>query len=113
ASTLARQHRRADDGAGSAFVERPRPLPPDLRDATWLPAVRACALAAVTVVALLLPLLPGLHSQRQALLLSQVVVFAILGVSLYVLLSWTGQLSLGHFAFVGVGAYAAARLSAH
>src|SRR5436309_10128025 len=60
ASTLARQHRRADDGAGSAFVERPRPLPPDLRDATWLPAVRACALAAVTVVALLLPLLPGL-----------------------------------------------------
>jgi branched-subunit amino acid ABC-type transport system permease component len=111
ASTLARQHRRAEDTV--PFVGRPRPLPPDLADLPWLGAFRVVAAVVAVGVALLLPILPGLDSQGQALLLAQVAVYAILGVSLYVLVSWSGQLSLGHFAFVGVGAFTAARLSDH
>jgi ABC-type branched-subunit amino acid transport system ATPase component/branched-subunit amino acid ABC-type transport system permease component len=111
ASTLARQHRRAEDTM--AFGDRPRPLPPELASVAWVPLLRVGAVVVTAGLALLLPFLPGLHSQGQALLLAQVTVYAVLGVSLYVLVSWTGQLSLGHFAFVGVGAYAAARLSEH
>lgn len=37
-------------------------------------------------------------------------VFAIVGVSLTILIGYAGQISLGHFALVGVGGFAAARL---
>lgn len=39
---------------------------------------------------------------------SRAVIFAIGGLSLHVLLGWCGQISLGHQAFVGVGAFASA-----
>jgi len=42
--------------------------------------------------------------------LTEAVVFAIIGLSLNVLLGYAGQISLGHQAFVGVGAFTAAYL---
>ena len=107
---LAKQHRRAE--AAVPFQERPRGVPDEVKGQPWLSPVRVTAGCAAVIVALLLPTFPGLQSQSQALLLVQATVMAIVGLSMYVLLSWTGQLSLGHFAFVGIGAFVAARLSA-
>lgn len=45
--------------------------------------------------------------------LIDVLVFAIVGVSLTVLVGYAGQISLGHFALVGVGAFAAGNLYDH
>ena len=39
-----------------------------------------------------------------------IVVQALLGISLTMLIGWAGQVSLGHFAVVGVGAYLTSRL---
>ncbi|MDX6216997.1 MAG: branched-chain amino acid transport system ATP-binding protein livM [Frankiales bacterium] len=56
-------------------------------------------------------LLPGLAARTvllnepHALLLAESCVFAIAGLSLNVLLGYAGQISLGQFAFVGVGAF--------
>ena len=40
----------------------------------------------------------------QVFLLSRVLIFALAAISVTVLIGWAGQLSLGHFAFVGLGA---------
>jgi ABC-type branched-subunit amino acid transport system permease subunit len=42
--------------------------------------------------------------------LTQVMIYAMVGVSLTVLMGYTGQISLGHWALAGVGAFAAANL---
>jgi ABC-type branched-subunit amino acid transport system ATPase component/ABC-type branched-subunit amino acid transport system permease subunit len=90
------------------FRTRPRPLPAGAGpQARFIPAV---GLAVCLVAALLLPLRLG---QADAFQLTLVVVFAIVGMSLTVVVGWSGQLSLGHFAFIGVGAYTAAKLAPH
>ena len=60
------------------------------------------------VVALVAPLAlerAGLLSDKNALLLSAACAFSIAGLSLNVLTGYAGQISLGQFAFVGVGAF--------
>ncbi len=60
------------------------------------------------VVALVGPLLldgAGLLSDKNALLLSAACAYSIAGLSLNVLTGYAGQISLGQFAFVGVGAF--------
>ncbi len=68
---------------------------------------------ALGAIALALPLLPGLGRQDKAMLLVLILAYALVGLSLTVLTGWSGQASLGHFAFLGVGAYAAARAAGH
>lgn len=58
------------------------------------------------VAALVLPLVLG---NAQAFLFSRMFVLAIVAISLTLLSGWAGQLSLGHFGFVAVGAVVAAR----
>lgn len=62
------------------------------------------AAAAVSVV---LPLFIGAGNN---LLMSQICVFSVIALSLTVLTGWAGQVSLGQFALVGVGAVLAAHL---
>jgi ABC-type branched-subunit amino acid transport system ATPase component/ABC-type branched-subunit amino acid transport system permease subunit len=62
------------------------------------------ALFAVIAVA---PLLPGLQTQERAVFLVLMISFAMVGMALTVLTGWAGQVSLGQFAFLGVGAYTA------
>jgi ABC-type branched-subunit amino acid transport system ATPase component/ABC-type branched-subunit amino acid transport system permease subunit len=109
ASGVARQHRGAEEA--KPFAARPRPVPADIARPDLLSALRAGGAALALVAAVLAPFAPGLDTQGQALLLSQTCIFAILGISLFVLVNWCGQLSLGHFALLGVGAFTAARLS--
>ena len=61
------------------------------------------------VVGLVLPLLPPFRSHSDRFLLTIVLVYSIVGLSLTILTGWAGQVSLGQYAFVGVGAYMAAR----
>ena len=60
-----------------------------------------------------MPLLPFFNSDGDRFLLVLVLVYAIVAVSLTVLVGWAGQVSLGHFALVGVGAYMVVRLGPH
>ena len=78
-----------------------RPLP---RAVQHLPAVRALnwiGFAAFLVVALVVPF--GL-SNSQIFLLTSVVAFAIVGLSVTILTGYSGQISLGQVAFFGIGA---------
>jgi ABC-type branched-subunit amino acid transport system ATPase component/ABC-type branched-subunit amino acid transport system permease subunit len=71
-------------------------------------AVRVGPLPVALALAVALPLLAGagpLLSEPHALILVRAVCLALAGLSLNVLLGYAGQVSLGQFAFVGVGAF--------
>jgi ABC-type branched-subunit amino acid transport system ATPase component/ABC-type branched-subunit amino acid transport system permease subunit len=61
----------------------------------------------------LLPVLPGLRSSGQAQSLTIIVGVAIAALGITLLTGWAGQISLGHFALLGVGAYSAAEGVGH
>jgi ABC-type branched-subunit amino acid transport system permease subunit len=71
--------------------------------------VGTCGTGAVFLVAALLPLVIGVgHSY----LMSQVCIYAVIALSLTVLTGWAGQVSLGQFGLVAVGADLAAHVGA-
>lgn len=79
--------------------------------ARWRPDTRGWGVRVVTIAVLV-----GIVSWRLATLeglwadhISQAVIFAIIGLSLNVILGYTGQVSLGHHAFVGLAAFVAAQ----
>lgn len=67
----------------------------------WEPAIWLAAFA----IPLLLP--------RHALMVNEIAIVALFAVSLDLVLGYTGVVSLGHAAFFGVGAYAAALFAKH
>ncbi|HUR02636.1 MAG TPA: branched-chain amino acid ABC transporter permease, partial [Nonomuraea sp.] len=66
---------------------------------------RGAVLAALAAVVLIVP---ALRDPSDVRLFAQAVIYAVIGLSLNVLLGYTGQISLGHQAFVGVGAFTSA-----
>ncbi|MBA3302985.1 MAG: branched-chain amino acid ABC transporter permease [Actinomycetota bacterium] len=83
-----------DERADRTFA--PSPLGWVARGAVWV---------AIAYVVLVLPLsFEGFEVQQ----FSQAVIYGIIGLSLNVLLGYVGQISLGHQAFVGIGAFASA-----
>lgn len=78
-----------------------RPFRPSLIG--WL--ARAVVWGAIAALVILGPLhSPGFEVQ----LFTQAVIYGIIGLSLNVLIGYVGQISLGHQAFVGIGAFASA-----
>ena len=71
-------------------------------------ASRCSARLFVVLVALIPLVFIDLPSQREAW--SRVLLYALVALSLTVLTGWAGQLSLGQFAFVGVGGMTTAAL---
>jgi ABC-type branched-subunit amino acid transport system ATPase component/ABC-type branched-subunit amino acid transport system permease subunit len=69
---------------------------------------RRVALGAAVVAGLALPLVASTSSQT--FLFSRMLIFALAALSVTVLTGWAGQLSLGQFAFVGLGAMTTAAL---
>jgi len=59
-------------------------------------------------VAVLVLVVPSTREGFEVNIFTQAVVFAIIGLSLNVLLGYVGQISLGHQAFVGIGAFTSA-----
>jgi branched-chain amino acid transport system permease protein len=83
------------NGNGAA-PERPSP-------AGW--AARGAVLAALAALVLAVPAFRG---NVEVHVFTQAAIYAVIGLSLNVLLGYTGQISLGHQAFVGIGAFTAA-----
>ncbi|MDT7572592.1 MAG: hypothetical protein QOE05_2766 [Actinomycetota bacterium] len=94
--------RAADTGVSSFRALREyRPVPVELRG---LPQVRTMRIGSRVVVAGLALTGPFLFGTDRAGAATLVIIYAIVAVSLVVLSGWAGQISLGQFAFAGVGA---------
>lgn len=112
AALLLRRRRigRGEDGGLGGFlaIREMRPMPKVLWERTTVRlAARLGGLALLLIVVVILPLT---LSAAQLTLATYVAIFAIIAVSLVVLTGWAGQISLGQFAFVGVGAATTASL---
>src|SRR6266568_4784382 len=75
---------------------------PDLRG--WIP--RIVAMVGVLALVLYLPYVPFWQPDW----VSYAVIFVMVGISINILIGYAGQVSLGHQAFVGVGAFTSAIL---
>ncbi|HVT78887.1 MAG TPA: ABC transporter permease [Acidimicrobiales bacterium] len=91
-------------------VREVRPIPPELVKLPEVVWARRALVGVVIVIALCVPALVG---DAKTDLAVQLIVSMIVGLSLLVLVGWTGQISLGQFAFVGVGAVTGAWMSLH
>lgn len=81
-----------------------RPIPTELRNQREVVVARGALTAVIGTIAVGLPLvLPETFAGR----FSQVVIIAMVGVSLVILTGWAGQISLGQFAFAGIGSLVA------
>jgi branched-chain amino acid transport system permease protein len=102
---------RAQDAATSTWqtVREFRPVPRELEKASQVVTGRIVLAVFVAALALGIPLLGDNIAAR----LNIIVIYAIVGVSLVILTGWAGQISLGQFAFTGVGAAVAGGLAAN
>jgi branched-chain amino acid transport system permease protein len=67
-------------------------------------------LAVVGALAVLVLVVPAIRPLSDVRLFAQAAIYAVIGLSLNVLLGYTGQISLGHQAFVGIGSFTSAYL---
>ena len=89
-------------------VQEVRPVPVELRS---LPEVRLARYGFAVVGGGALALLPFFLSPRNTSLASVIMIYAIIGISLVILTGWAGNVSLGQWAIVGVGALVTGRLA--
>ena len=75
-----------------------------------LPEVRALRIGGAVLVVAAVLLVPATMSEASLFTLSVATIWGIVTVSLVILTGWNGQISLGQFAFVGVGAIVAGNL---
>jgi len=90
-----------------AFVPALRELPERLANSLYAVALRRVGVVTLVGFALVVSLVTGSATNGT---LTLVTIGAMVGVSLTVLMGYTGQISLGHWSLVGVGAFAAANL---
>lgn len=88
-----------------SFAPRVRPVPRAAEGLWWVRHLPALGSGVALLAAVLLPLVATEASRH--FLYSRVLIFALLALSLTVLTGWTGQLSLGQVAFLGLGAMTA------
>jgi ABC-type branched-subunit amino acid transport system ATPase component/ABC-type branched-subunit amino acid transport system permease subunit len=103
---------RVDDGGLGSYVavREVRPIPHLLRN---LPEVRAGRAVVATAIAFAVLVWPLLLPDARRTLFAAIAIYAVIAVSLVVLTGWAGQISLGQFAFAGVGAATTASLLVH
>jgi len=98
----------------SVTVDRPPLRIPDaVRELVTPSRIRLVLAVIGLAVAVIVPHLPYFASTAHQFELTLILVYAMVGVALTLLMGWAGQVSLGHFTLVGVGAFIAARLSPH
>ncbi len=104
-----REQRGRVDVAEETFAaaREARPTPPVLR---VFPTVRNLRWLLWAVAAITLVLFPWVAPPATIEGATVAIVYAMIGLSLLVLTGWAGQISLGQFAFAGIGAYMAALL---
>lgn len=94
---------RAQDTGVSTWqtVKSFRPIPTELRD---VPEVRFARFALLGLAVAVAGLAPYLAGENNLASLSLLPIYGIIAVSLVVLTGWAGQISLGQFGLVGIGA---------
>jgi ABC-type branched-subunit amino acid transport system ATPase component/ABC-type branched-subunit amino acid transport system permease subunit len=97
-----------DDDASFSFAPRSKPIPERLRAIWWVRMLPRILGALALVVAAAVPLLITTPSRQ--FLYANVLLFALIALSLVVLTGWAGQVSLGQAAFAGIGALGFAAL---
>lgn len=98
-------------GAGEA--QQVVRVPPELRSSPLVRYQRSWLTGISLAVALIFPRLPFFNTESNRFLLVLILVYAVIAVGLTMLIGWAGQVSLGHFAVVGLAGYLTARWSAH
>ena len=100
---------RAKDTGVSSFksLQEFRPVPPELRDLREIRIAKTGLLIVALAATVVAPFIVG---DADLTRLTFLPIFAMVGLSLVVLTGWAGQISLGQFAFVGVGSVTAAKL---
>lgn len=100
---------RVDLGASTwRAVQEVRRIPAELRS---VPEVRRARLALMGTLGLVTIGLPFVLSGSNTNLVSAILIYAMVGISIVMLTGWSGNVSLGHWAFVGVGALAAGKIA--
>ncbi|MHB8661639.1 MAG: ABC transporter permease subunit [Acidimicrobiales bacterium] len=99
---------------GAVIAERP-PLrvPPAVAGRLFVRKQTVLLAAFGLFLAVVFPLLPYFRPDYRRFDLTLVLIYALLGVAITIVVGWAGQISLGHFALIGAGAYLTARLSPH
>ncbi len=94
--------RRSDElETGEAIsIREVRPIPYLAKELIELKVFKYLVPAVALVAAILLP---TIASDSRVLLISDIAIYSTIALSLVVLTGWAGQISLGQFAFVGVG----------
>ena len=88
-------------------------IPPALRDRAFVRWAPRGSVALLLLLGVLLPVMPFFHTEGHRFQLVVTLVMAIAGVALTMLVGWGGQVSLGHFALLGLGAYLTGKLEPH
>ena len=103
---------RLQDAAMSTWqtVKEVRPIP---RELAGLPEVWWARAGIFTVLAVIAIAMPPLLGEGRTVLGGALFAYGIIVVSLVVLTGWAGQVSLGQFAFAGVGAATGAWMTLH
>jgi ABC-type branched-subunit amino acid transport system permease subunit/ABC-type branched-subunit amino acid transport system ATPase component len=100
---------RDDEGSRSmSFAPRIKPVPAALQRFWFVRRMQVASMAVALLIGILIPFI--LTKPSQQLTFSRMLIYAIVALSLTVLTGWAGQLSLGQFAFVGLGAFLTAAL---
>jgi ABC-type branched-subunit amino acid transport system ATPase component/ABC-type branched-subunit amino acid transport system permease subunit len=100
---------RDDEGSKSmSFSPRVKPVPAALQRFWLARRVQTAGIALSVLIGLLIPVVFTQPSTQ--LTFASVLMYAIVALSLTLLTGWAGQLSLGQFAFVGLGAILSAAL---
>lgn len=102
---------RADAADASTWeaVGQVRPVPSELRTLPEVRVGRGAAVALVLAAAIVVPW--QLLATSRITLATSIVLWSLVGVSLVVLAGWAGQISLGQFGLVGLGAATAGSLT--
>ena len=106
-------NRAVADETSTRADRRPLRIPPSLTGHFLVRRQKRLLAGFGLGVGLLMPLLPYFNTEGHRFQLALILIYAMVGVALTMVVGWAGQVSLGHFALVGVGAFIAARLSPH
>lgn len=98
----------SEDDAPWSVAAGSRPVSPRLTEIAWVRLLPHFAAGATLALAVVLPLF--FTSSARVFLFTRVLLFAMIALSVLVVLGWAGQLSLCQFAFVGLGSVVLAAL---
>ena len=103
-----RATRAPGEESGWSLTPRVAAIPERLRELWWVRRLGLLTGVVALSAAIALPLVVTSASRNFSF--SRVLIFAIVGLSVTILSGWAGQLSLGQYAFVGLGAMTATAL---